>query len=318
MEKYYAGNPQDTEAAILLAYLYKTDRATIPARETLQRYVVNFPGDARAYNNMANISFIRGETDSALRFAQKAADLDSSNAIYQYNLSKLQRAKFNFSEAERVMDNARRLDPILVQNLEGSPQEKLIDAIPSYGLVWQRISQKNGDFTSLLKNPFSLLAIAFLVLTVLFYVQRRTFAASCDKCGKPFCSKCRSTLIKDVDFCNQCLHIFVKKDGVSPVSRKQKMKEIEEYNHRNSVFARILSLVIPGSGSLFQGRSLFGVIVLLAWLFVLVILLFSYHFGNLSYYEPPQTFSVIAPICVFFLAILYVIANITNFSSLRS
>lgn len=318
LQKYYVENSQDADAAILLAYLYKTDRATVTAREILQRYIVLHPGDARAYSNLATISFTRGETDSGLRFAQKAVDLDPRNPIYRYNLSKLQRAKFNFSEAERELDQARKLDPALVQNMEGSPQEKLIDAIPSYQLVWQRIDKKHGNFGSLFGNAFSITAMIFFAGTLLFYWKRNTFARACDKCGKAFCKKCHSSAVKKYNYCSQCLHIFVKKDGVSPISRKQKMHEIDKNHRRESIFARVSSLLLPGSGSLFQGRSLFGVLILTSWLFIVTILVFTYILGPLSYYEPPQTFAVIAPICVFILALLYVVANVSNFRTVRS
>jgi tetratricopeptide (TPR) repeat protein len=308
LQAYVAQNPRDADASITLAYLYKTDHQASTAIELLQKHIVSNPSDARAYNNLGNIYFIQGETDSGLRLIQRAADQEPQNVIYCYNLSKLQRAKFNFQEAERLMEDARRLDPILVENLEGSPQEKLVDAIPSADLVWQRIKQQNGASAKLLRNPFTLTGIVFFVLTFIFSFTRSTIAHDCTKCGKPFCDKCQSSA-RHYSYCTQCLHIFVKKDGVSPISRKEKMKEIERHSRRQSFYTRLSSLVIPGSGSLFENRTFFGIFILLLWFFFLSFLFFLGKLNFLSYFDPPEAFGVIAPFCIFLLAILYFAAN---------
>jgi tetratricopeptide (TPR) repeat protein len=316
LQEYSIRNPKDDDAVIVLAYLYKTDHQTPTAIELLQKHILSSPLDARAYNNLGNIYFIQGETDAALRLIQRAADADSTNVIYRYNLSKLQRAKFNFQEAERTMDEARRLDPVLVENQEGLPQEKLMDALPSNDLVWQKIKQGSGTSRELLKNPFTIAGLSFFLLTFVFAIYRGTIAHACTKCGKPFCSKCQSSARHL--YCSQCLHIFIKKDGVSPISRKEKMREIDKHSRRQSFYMRLSSLLVPGSGSLFENRTFFGVLILMLWFFFLSFLFFQRKLGFLSYFDPPEAFGVIAPFCIFALAILYLIGNLSFVKKVRA
>ena len=312
LEKYHEAQPKDSDATILLAYLYKTDGRIQPAAETLQKHILAYPNDARAYNNLAHTYFLQEGTDTALTLCQKAADLDSRNAIYRYNLSKLQRAKFNFSEAERMLEEARFLNPSLVQSLEGAPYERLVDDIPAHDLVWRRIEQRNGSFLSLLVNPFSGVAFGFLFLTMamdILSVRKKNSARSCTKCGKAFCKKCQPGP-REYGLCTQCLHIFVKKDGVSPISRKEKLQEIETYSRRHNVLLRFSSLLLPGSHALYRNYTFLGMGILTLWFLLLVLLFFNWKFAYLSFIEPPEGTGILTTLYVALLVLIFLITNL--------
>ena len=263
LQTYLAQHPDDSDAAVLLASLYEKNQTMDQAITILQRLMVTSPQDARAPNNLASIYFNRGELDYALRLAQKASGLDSRSAEYKFNLSNIYRAKFDFNEANSFMDSARKTDPALVDELERTSHEKVVDVVPAADLLTRRSAGKQLSVFSFFANPFSILGGLFLIGAIFRILKnpKQVVAKECMKCGTAFCKKCQPNT-KVPGFCIQCLHIFVRKDGVSPASRKDKMEEIEHFSKRQRFYSRIASLILPGAGTLLQERTARGLALL--------------------------------------------------------
>ena len=317
---YSVEHSKDPDGTIMLAYLHRADRNYADAIKVLQNHIVDHPNDARAYNNLGHIYFLQGETDIGLRMVQKAEDLDPRNAIYPYNLSILQRAKFNFSNAEESLAKARQLNPAYIRGLEENPHSGLSDSVPTQELILGRIQQKVGDFKNYLFNPFTGFSVALFVIALFRALptgKKKEHAKECIKCGRPFCKRCQPA-VKELRFCTQCLHIFVKKDGVSPASRKEKMREIEEHSRKQEVFLRLFSLVLPGFGNLYRNRVWFGTILLFFWFLFLVLIFYNFSFSSLSFYESRGSTAVLLPVFFLFLILLYMVANIALFRKARA
>jgi tetratricopeptide (TPR) repeat protein len=318
-EQYTVQHPNDIDGQLLLAYLCKTGGQYDSAIGVLQKIMVEHPSDARPYNNLANIYFVQGETDSALRFLEKTASLDSRSAVVLFNLSKAYRAKFNFTEAERLLEQARAANPSLVRELENAGTDQLVDIIPEENSLWGRINTQIEPFPRLFVNPFSILTVALFLLTFVINLgkhQRRGFARKCLKCGTPFCKKCQSSS-QTYEFCTQCLHIFVKKDGVSPASRKEKMQEIEQYSDRRRLYLRISSLLMPGSANILGNATVSGIVVMLLWILFVVLLAFNFRFSFLSPFEPGEKTAALTLLYGIGLAVLYAFANIPLFQRMQ-
>lgn len=319
MEDYFRTHPTDADASILLASLYASDNKMDRAVRLLQKHILDHPSDPRGYNNLAAIFFSQEQTDSALQLTQKAYSLDSGNLIYVFNLSKAFRARFNFGEATRLLEAARSANPALISRLEEIPTEKLVIVAPKDELVFQRLETKNGSLLPNFLNPFSIAAIGLLVLAVLMNLsssRKRSLARSCSKCGKAFCIKCQANT-KVSDYCTQCLHIFIKKDGISPVSRKEKMEQIGVFTRRQYTLSRISSLVLPGASHLYKNETFRGALILLIWFFFLAVLWFNWRFST-TYFEPTGSASVLNLICVVALALTYFLANFGMIRSAKS
>lgn len=312
-------HPKDRDASILLSYLYKTDHKLDQATEVLQKHVLDDPSDSRAYNNLAAIYFEQGQTDLAIRLCERAVDLDGRNALYKFNLSSLNRAKFNFTDAQRLLDEARQSDPSLISKLEGGPQ--LVDSVPSEAIVSSRMAERSKSTISLLANPFTVFGGALLALTLIFHLRgtkTQGRATACSKCGKPFCKKCQPTATKSYGFCTQCLHMFVKKDGVSPASRKEKMLQIERYSHRQKLFLRATSLVLPGFEKLYHERVIGGLLLLFLWLGSLMFLLVNWRYSGISYLEASDNYRIISLPFFLVLGIVYIVCNVQTLRKLKS
>ena len=87
---------------------------------------------------------------------------------------------------------------------------------------------------------------------------------TCFKCGRPFCQRCKTSLEFE-SFCSQCVHLFIKQDGVSPEARIKKNYEVEQYNRVQRIERAVLSLVAPGAGHLFEGRPFSAFFLLFLW-----------------------------------------------------
>jgi tetratricopeptide (TPR) repeat protein len=310
---YVIQYPEDPNGTIMLAHLYRIDRNYADSIRVLQKHILDHPEDARALNNLGHIYFLQGETDIGLRMVQKAEDLDGRSAIYPYNLSILHRAKFNFSIAEEALDKARRLEPDFVRSLEENPYTGLVDSIPTASSILSGIQIRAGAFTDYLMNPFTGASLGLLLLAILRGVSfsRRTgHAKECIKCGRPFCKRCQPA-VKELKFCTQCLHIFVKKDGVSPASRKDKMREIEDYSRKQEAFLKFSSLLLPGFSNLYKNRIWFGTVLLFFWFLFLILLFYNWQYSNSSFYEVPGSTTVLPPFFVLLLVLLYLVANIS-------
>lgn len=311
LQAHLSSHPDDLDSAVLLASLYERDQVMDQAIDLLQKLMGAYPQDARPANNLASIYFDRGELDYALRLAQKATSLDPGNAVYKFNLSNLYRAKFDFNEANAQMSDARKADPALVDQLERTSHEKVVDVVPTPSLLEKRLRGKTRGFMTFLLTPFTFLGLAFLLGALLRMVknERRVSAKECLKCGKAFCKKCQPNT-KVSGFCIQCLHIFVRKDGVSPASRKEKMEEIEHFSRHQRLFSRIASLILPGSGSLFQDHTSIGLILLLVWFFFVSLLGFTWKYAGSFFFEPIESSKVIPLFCLVSMGILYVGVNV--------
>jgi hypothetical protein len=59
--------------------------------------------------------------------------------------------------------------------------------------------------------------------------------------------------------------MFVVRDGVSGPTRNRKMAEVQQADSRRNLLFRVLSVIAPGAGQLYAGRTVVGLLLLCAW-----------------------------------------------------
>jgi hypothetical protein len=95
--------------------------------------------------------------------------------------------------------------------------------------------------------------------------RRAGLAGSCIKCGRTFCPRCKSAR-ESTTYCTQCIHIYLKRDGVSVATKRSKLEEVGQHQsgmmRRNKFFATFL----PGSAQLLEGRTIVGFLGLFVFL----------------------------------------------------
>jgi tetratricopeptide (TPR) repeat protein len=318
-ERYVAEHPADRDARIMLAYLYKNNEMFEDAAGILQRMMLDAPDDARAPNNLAVICFRQDETEYAVRLTQKAVQMNPRNAVYKYNLSTMLRAKFNFAQAQQLIEEAKATDPAFFANGEIGPTQTLLDVVPSADFIRKKIETKVGDPRQFFMSPFTIVSAGLLLLAIFLCLTIRNglHAHRCVQCGQAFCRKCQ-TVDRSYGFCIQCLHIFVKKDGVSPGSRRTKMVQIEKYSKKQKLLRLVGGILVPGSAEVYDQNVIKGVATMFLWFLCLTIVIFSLRFAPLSTYESAENAWPIIGICVFVMAVLFILSLLRQFRHLSA
>jgi hypothetical protein len=200
-------------------------------------------------------------------------------ASYDSHLAYLE--TFNMEAADAALQEARKLDAAEVDRLLGTgsaaanaarraPQEA---RWPQREMVSRalRLRLAGGSSTFLragLTNATGLAAAAGLLAALLFpgllLAPRGPRALRCQRCGRAYCRRCQMTT-KHAGHCQQCVHLFLLRDGVAPSVREQKMAEVVRYRRRVFLETRLASLVLPGCGQVMGGRALLGAALLAGW-----------------------------------------------------
>jgi tetratricopeptide (TPR) repeat protein len=335
LERASQANADDRDLLYLLALQYKKagryDDAAALYRDVLKAR----PTEPIALNNLANIEFARGEPQAAIaRYKQgiESAPGSEITATYYYNLSLAHLQRFEYQPHQEARSQADRLAPSLVAEYENlwryGETAAVVDFTLSQDEVFAKfagsrsgIARKNlagakaadlihslgpGDFL----NRFSaFICLAFVVvLGISQWRGKRMFTMRCPKCGTPFCKRCHLGAATS-GLCTQCYHLFVVRDGVSGPARNQKLLEVQKEDERRERLFRALSLLSPGAGHVYAQSVALGAVLLLAWYWVLALLLLAGRVVPVT--EAPEGLLPRWPLFVAGLALLliYVAAN---------
>ena len=297
LEQAAAADPQDRDLAYLLGAARKRSGRYEEAAELYRRMLAESPDDAFARNNLANIEFLRGAFDSAL--ARYRAGTGSANpevaATSYYNLSLAHLQKFDYQAYNEARSNADRVARGLVARYDRWKYDTGDYAVVDLGLepdqVWSKFAgaasgvavrnvvggspplpQAGALLSSTANRVLGALALFPVVLLVVARLRGpRALTLHCARCGTAFCRRCQLGAASTGQ-CSQCYHLFVVRDGVSGPARNRKMAEVQESETRRQRVFRALSVVAPGAGHLYSGRTLVGGPLLVAWLGVVALL----------------------------------------------
>jgi tetratricopeptide (TPR) repeat protein len=122
------GNPEKLttkcEYGVTLALAGEMDTA----EQVFTSLLSDSPGDARAYNNLGNIHFLRGELEVALVFYERGKGADDGDAGIMLNcattlmlLGEEERARTEVAEAARLAGGIDKLSGLI--GLESSPED---------------------------------------------------------------------------------------------------------------------------------------------------------------------------------------------------
>ena len=247
------------------------------------RLSIELRDSAGAHVNLGNLNFLNNDYAAAITEYAKAETLDPRLAIAFYNHSIASGETYKFDEQAQRLDQAKRIDRASIERLSSNPpSQKIVIYRPPISQAWSVASTiaRGGvaralfgnyawfDLTVSAANPITLGGVLVAILAPLIFVMRRKngFAGSCIKCGRTFCHRCKSSR-ESATYCTQCIHIYLKRDGVSLETKRTKLEEVSEHQsgllRRNKLFATLM----PGTAQLLEGRTTVGAIGLFAFLF---------------------------------------------------
>ena len=232
---------------------------------------------AGAHVNRGNLYFLNNEFQAAITEYEKAERADPNLAIAYYNHSVAAGETYKFDQQKEMLAKARQADQGYVDRLSPSTlPQKVVMYHPPISEAWavtrsvaKRTEASRGLFgnyfmldpTITSTNPITVGAVLALVFGVLIWMKRRKngFANACIKCGRTFCHRCKSAR-ESATYCTQCIHIYLKRDGVSLDTKRQKLEEVSSNQTGVVRRNRIFTTFLPGSGQLMEGRTLSGIL----------------------------------------------------------
>jgi len=232
---------------------------------------------AGAHVNLGNLHFLNNEFQTAMTEYERAERADPELAIAFFNHSVAAGETYKFDQQAAMLDKARKADASYIEKLTRStPGQKVMMYHPPLAEAWEvqrAIATHNAaarslfgnyatfDLAKTATNPITIGALVALLLALLLWGKRRRagYANACIKCGRTFCYRCKSAR-ESATYCTQCIHIYLKRDGVSLDTKRQKLEEVTDHQtgvvRRNRVFATFL----PGSAQVLEGRLTSGLI----------------------------------------------------------
>jgi tetratricopeptide (TPR) repeat protein len=232
--------------------------------------------DAGAHVNLGNLHFNNNEFQTAMTEYERAERADPNLAIAFFNHSVAAGEMYKFDMQKEMLGKARKIDASYIDRVTRGKTQKVVMYNPPIGEAWKvtrEISRTApaaralfGNYTTFdisrsSTNPITIGALLALLLAVLLWgTRRRTgFANACIKCGRTFCHRCKSAR-ESATYCTQCIHIYLKRDGVSLDTKRQKLEEVTDHQsgmvRRNRIFATFL----PGAAQMMEGRTTIGAI----------------------------------------------------------
>ena len=270
----------------LLNFEGSEDQAEVYYRRAIQLNQ-NYAG---ALVNLGNLLFLKNEFPAAINSYEKAERADPNLAIAFYNHSVAASEIYKYDLQGQMLDRARKADRSFVERLAANPPpRKIVMYSPPIADAWRirktiakqpavRALFGNYSVFDPLKtatNPLTLGAAISLLLAVLLWAVRRRngFANACIKCGRTFCYRCKSAR-ESSTYCTQCIHIYLKRDGVSIDTKRQKLEEVTEYQGSMQIRNRLFATFLPGSAQMMEGRTVRGTIGVFAFAMMVGIAVF--------------------------------------------
>jgi tetratricopeptide (TPR) repeat protein len=255
--------------------------------EVYYRHAAQIRESAGAHVNLGNRNFLNGDFAASITEYERAEQLDPKLAIAFYDDSVANGEMYKFDVQGQKLEQAKKLEQRRIERLtQTPPPQKIIVYTPPVEDAWTAAGAmaRQGVAKTLFGtyaffnlrdsalNPITIGALAALLLEIIVWFRRRRsgYANACIKCGRTFCHLCKSAR-ESATYCTQCIHIYLKRDGVSLDTKRAKLEEVTDHQsgiaRRNKLFATFL----PGSAQVLEGRTVAGVLGMFLFLLFLCI-----------------------------------------------
>ncbi len=261
----------DVDIRFLLGRLYQAlgqnDRAIFEYTAGAQLA----PRDIRCLVNRGNIRFVDGDLGSSQEDYREALKRDPRSIAARYNLALLYAETFRTVEAAQTLQEARALDARAVQNFQDTPT---LVKVVSIGFTpedarrkieeMERVGRSRrmlGHFRSF--DPLAGFRVPLVLALPLAVAaawgldasrkRGRGYASECQKCGRAFCRLCKPST-ESALLCSQCIHVYLKKDGVAIETKLQKLDDVRRRKSYDERVRGILNAVFPGAAAFLDSR----------------------------------------------------------------
>ncbi|HKR64104.1 MAG TPA: tetratricopeptide repeat protein [Thermoanaerobaculia bacterium] len=283
--------PDQAALQVLTGNLLNFEGAEDQAENYYRRAIQLNPTYAGAQVNLGNLLFLKNEFPAAINAYEKAEKSDPNLAIAYYNHSVAASEIYKYDLQGQMLDRARRADRSFVERVTANPPpQKIVMYSPTIAEAWgvrDRIQNKPAvralfgnystfDAMNSASNPLTLGAVLALLLALILWTLRRRngFANACIKCGRTFCYRCKSAR-ESSTYCTQCIHIYLKRDGVSIDTKRKKLEEVSDHQAAVQIRNRVFATFLPGSAQMLEGRTVTGALGIFFFALFVMIAIFT-------------------------------------------
>ena len=269
---------------ILLGNMHMFEGNEQQAAENYRR-AIQIDDSAGAHVNLGNLHFLQNDYSAAITEYGRAEKRDANMAIAFYNDSVASGETYRFDQQGQKLEQAKKINRTFIEQLsQNPPAQKIAMYHPPVSEAWKvasEVAQKGaarsvfGNYAffeprSAALNPVTLGALGAAVLALIVWTKRRRagFAGSCIKCGRTFCHRCKSAR-ESATYCTQCIHIYLKRDGVALATKRAKLDEVSDHQASMQRRNRLFATFLPGSAQMMEGKTTIGIVgVFLFFVFV--------------------------------------------------
>ena len=276
-----AAHDEHAELHLLLGTAYSKGDLLGEAFDEYQKVLDKNPANSSALVDIGNVYFRLGEWAQAANNYKKAAQIQPDLVAASWNLHLAQTELLHFAEADESLAQARDLDPgmtgrMLALKKGDAAGGLLLEESASLNRIKAGLrsgDESSNDRAAVLLNPLSIGSGAGLLLALVLSLSGAFPAArGCGRCGRAYCSRCRADQGTS-ELCARCVHLFMKKEGVTAEMRGEGLARLERRDRVTAVVRRFLSIVLPGSAQILAGRPGVGFPVMVGWVSGIIFLL---------------------------------------------
>jgi tetratricopeptide (TPR) repeat protein len=249
------------------------------------RAIEQKPNDIMAYVNLGNVYYSQGLYEKALEGYRKAAQIDDTDAVGQYNLAQAYIKTLLMAESSEALKAASAHGIDKVKNgyaVSARPSAQVYPRMFSNADLW-RISRIEGathdeDFLSQMLFPLTrmsarssawlLLGALFLAVVLSRAVKNKSLTFQCSNCGDLTCDDCCEDT-GGTYLCESCAGVTegVSSDKVIEALLRQRRQGVLVKRRKG---IRFLTLWLPGMRDIYYGRLTRGVTITLTFAFCLI------------------------------------------------
>jgi tetratricopeptide (TPR) repeat protein len=276
LQELIAVVPDNATLQLLMGNMQAFEGNEEQAQQHYRRATELRPRYAGAHVNLGNLLYLNNEFQAALTEYENAQKFDPKLVNAFYNASVASGDTYKFDQQAKMLEQARGIDRAFVdRSTRNPPPQKIVMYSPSLSEAWALNDEVSkipaaralfGNYATFdpmksAVNAVSIGALVSLLLALALGAKRRkpALANACIKCGRTFCTRCKSAR-ESATYCTQCIHIYLKRDGVSLDTKRKKLEEVTDHqtgvSRRNKLFATFL----PGAAQMLEGRTIAGLI----------------------------------------------------------
>lgn len=318
---------EDPDIIFLLGNLYEASGDTINAIAAYKKAISKNPAHGLSYIGIGNQYFWQANFNAAItEYTNAQKYLPFFTPLY-FNLSKAYNQSYQYNKGTEALNTGMAINSRqMLKFVASKPKREIIPVYLSINDAWELLKrikntgvlkgkgirghEKAYGFASALSFPYSISFVLCLIATPLFHLWRKknwNYAGICTKCGRSFCSKCKSSSESQI-YCTQCIHIYIKKDGVSLDTKVKKMNEVKRFLRQEYYLKKLFNLLLPGFGYFMEEKKIKGFLIMAFFLLLLLFIVFPFPFHSYSFTAISLVF--LKRLALIFLVGIWLVGNI--------